>query len=188
MAADGVSGRITGLDEAVRALKEIVPKLRVRAIRTALAAGARVYRDEAKRLTPVLSVAVRSRAGVRRNPGTVRNAIRVRTSKQAKRAGDVGVFVNVVPAKGAAFKTVKGTALLGLVKTRTRVQTRASKRGANSPTDPFYWRFIEFGTRKMRAFGFLQASARSQGGAALSRIVAALGPAVEKLNQKDGRP
>lgn len=163
MAADGVNGRITGIEEAVRALQEIVPKLRVRAIRNSLAAGARVFRDEARRLTPILRVNVRHRGKVRRNPGTVRKALAVRTSKRARRAGDVGVFVNVRPAK-------------------------SGKRGANSPTDPFYWRFIEFGTRKMRAFGFLQASARSQGGAALARIVAALGPAVEKLNQKDGRP
>jgi hypothetical protein len=54
-----------------------------------------------------------------RKPGTVRNAIRVRTSKEARRAGNVGVFVNVKPLRRGG--------------------------GARSPDDPFYWRFLEFG-------------------------------------------
>jgi HK97 gp10 family phage protein len=59
-----------------------------------------------------------------RKPGTVKQAIRVRTSKADRRAGDVGVFVNVRPAK-------------------------AGQRGAKNPNDPFYWRWLEFGTKKM---------------------------------------
>jgi len=55
-----------------------------------------------------------------RAPGTVRKAIRVRTSKVARQAGDVGVFVNVKPAPGAKFKT-STTRILGLkIKSRCR--------------------------------------------------------------------
>lgn len=204
MAVDGVTGRILGIDEAVRALKEVVPKLRQRAIRNALAAGARVFRDEAKRLTPVIAVAVRRRGQVIRKPGTVRNAISVRTSKNARRAGDVGVFVNVRPAKNATFS--KGA------------QTGAKTKGAFSPDDPFYWRWLEFGRSSrgvaaarvrvarnkkagikgvryrrllsavggIRPYRFLQ-GAVGKSAQALSTIIAALGPAIQKLNNKGGQ-
>ena len=63
-----------------------------------------------------------------RAPGTVKKAIRVRTSKVATRAGDVGVFVNVRPAKGAKYST-RTRSVMGL-KVRTRTLKRASQRGA----------------------------------------------------------
>lgn len=186
MAVDnGFEGRLTGLDDTIKALLDLVPKLRVRAIRNSLAAGARVFRDEAKRLTPVLFMSVRRRGQVIRKPGTVRNAIRVRTSKAARRAGDVGVFVNVKPAKS---------------------------KGTFNPDDPYYWRWLEFGRQgrgaaaarvrvksggrsrrllrsvgPMRPFRFLQ-SAFAKSAQALAAIVAALGPAVQKFNQKDAAP
>lgn len=123
---------IEGLDELRAALQSVPSALRRRQIlRSILAAGGRVFRDEAQRLSPVLKVPVRKRGKVVRKPGTVRNAITVRTSRRDKQKGDVGVFVNVRPAKGAS-------------------KTRASQRGADSPDDPFYWRWLEFG-RKARA-------------------------------------
>ena len=109
--------RIEGLPDLRAALSSVVPKLQKRALRNALAAGARVVRDEARSGAPVLDVASASR---RRRPGTLKKAINVRTSKRDRKAGDVGVFVNVRPAKGAA-------------------------RGANTGLDPFYWRWMEFG-------------------------------------------
>lgn len=149
-----VENRVQGIEDLKAKLLAITPALRKRVLRNALSAGARVVRDEAKRRAPVLSSSTAARY---RAPGTVKNAIRVRTSKVARRAGDVGVFVNVVPAKGAKFKTTT-TRVLGF-KFRNRVQTRASSRGAQSRTDPFYWRFLEFGTRKMRAQSFLRPAA-----------------------------
>lgn len=157
-----ISVRLQGIDECSRALQALAPKLRQRALRNSLAAGARVYRDEARRLTPVLAVAVKRKGGaLRRKPGTVRGAIAVRTSKQARRAGNVGVFVNVRPAK-------------------------FSDRGANKPNDPFYWRWLEFGSRKMPAAGMLTRAARGAGAQALARITATLGPQVARLNSKGG--
>lgn len=124
---------ITGLADVRRELAALAPKLRVRAVRNALAAGARIVRDEARRLAPVISPAAPLVQRGWRRPGTLRRAISVRTSKQAKRDGNVGVFVNVRPARRAAF--------------RGRVQVRASQRGAKSPLDPYYWRWVEFGHR-----------------------------------------
>lgn len=122
--------RIEGLDEFKRKLAEVPKAMRKRVLRNALAAGAREVRDVAKRNAPVMTLGTALKAPYRK-PGTVKQAIRVRTSKADRRAGDVGVFVNVKPAK-------------------------AGQRGAKSPNDPFYWRWLEFGTRKMAARPFLQ--------------------------------
>lgn len=122
--------RIEGLDNLKRKLAEVPKAMRKRVLRNALAAGAREVRDVAKRNAPVLTLGTSLKAPYRK-PGTVKQAIRVRTSKADRRAGDVGVFVNVRPAK-------------------------AGQRGAKNPNDPFYWRFLEFGTKKMPARPFLQ--------------------------------
>jgi HK97 gp10 family phage protein len=128
MAGDVV--HIEGLDNLKRKLSEVPKAMRKRVLRNALAAGAREVRDVAKRNAPVLTLGTSLKAPYRK-PGTVKQAIRVRTSKADRRAGDVGVFVNVRPAK-------------------------AGQRGAKNPNDPFYWRFLEFGTKKMPARPFLQ--------------------------------
>jgi HK97 gp10 family phage protein len=122
--------RIEGLDNLKRKLAEVPKAMRKRVLRNALAAGAREVRDVAKRNAPVLTLGTSLKAPYRK-PGTVKQAIRVRTSKADRRAGDVGVFVNVRPAK-------------------------SGQRGAKNPNDPFYWRFLEFGTKKMPAKPFLQ--------------------------------
>lgn len=180
--------KFSGLAELRAALQGLPDKLRRRALRNALAAGARVVRDEARSRAPVLS-----KPSKYRKAGTVRDAITVRTSKQAKRAGDVGVYVNVRPAK-------------------------AGQRGAKSPNDPYYWRWLEFGrtgragqgaraassgvrglirtvrARKalrpvspLPALGFMQAGAAKLGDA-LRKIEQVLGPAVQKLNNKGQEP
>lgn len=180
--------KVTGLAELRDMLNSLPDKLRRRALRNALAAGARVVRDEARSRAPVLSKPAKFR-----KPGTVRDAITVRTSKQAKRAGDVGVFVNVRPAK-------------------------VGKRGARSPNDPYYWRWLEFGRtgragqgpraakagvrgliravrgrKAMRAvsplpaLGFMRAGAAKLGDA-LRKIEQVLGPMVQKLNNKGQEP
>lgn len=110
--------KVTGIPDLRAQLRSIPQKLRKRALRTALAAGARVVRDEARRLAPVISASAPAVLKGYRKPGTVRRAIAVRTSKLARRSGDVGVFVNVRPAK-------------------------RGQRGAKNPNDPFYWRWLK---------------------------------------------
>lgn len=177
-----IQAKVFGIPDLKRELAALVPKLRVRALRNALAAGARVVQRAARAATPVISAAhLAVRKGYRK-PGTVRNAITVRTSRVARRNGDVGVFVNVRPAKGARFKTDKAT-LFG-VKLRARRQVTASQRGAKSPNDPYYWRFIEFGTANgTRAFGFLRKGAAMLP-QALAVFIKTIGPQIQKLNQR----
>lgn len=179
-----IEAKVRGIPDLREALRSLPDKLRKRALRNALAAGARLVRGVAKQAAPVLPAAdLAVRRGVRR-PGTVRNAISVRTSKLARRKGDVGVFVNVRPAK-------------------------PGQRGNKSPTDPFYWRFLEFGWNPAGAAtggqgkaGQKQRRALNKSGApkarsgaeylqkgagklgeALQIFIAKIRPAIAKLNQ-----
>lgn len=185
MAGD-IEVRITGLEDARAALAELPIKLRRQALRNALAAGVRVVRDRARQAAPVINPSDPAVVKGIRKPGTVRDAIVVRTSKQARQAGNVGVFVNVRPAKGAKYKTTTSKHwLLGKHKQRTLV--RASQRGANSPTDPYYWRWLEFGRKGARAFPFLKpaASALQE---AFDVFKAVLLPQIQKMNQRRQGP
>lgn len=190
--------RIRGLDELKAQLRAIPEKLRRRALRNALAAGARIVRDEARRNAPVLRT-----PDPRRKPGTVRDAITVRTSKQAKANGDVGVFVNVRPLKAAQIRAYKAK----------------GGKAASNPNDPFYWRWLEFGRQgragqgsaaartilragavrsargrkaqravsPLPALRFLQRAA-SRLGDALRKFEQVLGPQVAKLNNRGQEP
>ncbi len=158
MAGESSAVRVDGLDEAIAALRALPARLRKRALRNALAAGGRVIRDVARRGAPVINPAAAPVLKGWRKPGTLKRAIVVRTSKAARRAGDLGVFVNVRPAK-------------------------AGQRGAKNPLDPFYWRFVEFGTRHSRPQPFLRPAA-AQLQSALRAFEASLGPQVRKLNAK----
>lgn len=154
-----ITAKISGLPNFRAALKALPEQLRKRALRNALAAAGRVVRDDARRNAPVLQASAKDAPFRKR--GTLRRAISVRTSKQARRAGDVGVFVNVRPAK-------KG------------------QRGAKNPNDPFYWRFLEFGTNKYKpgaGDGFLRAAAKRLPDA-LEAFKKALQPAIDKINRK----
>jgi HK97 gp10 family phage protein len=176
--ADEFRVSITGVDEAVKALRALPAKLRNRAILNSLRIGARLFRDEARRLTPILKLTTQSGANAfrkgYRKPGTVRKAISVRTSKRDRRAGDVGVFVNVRPAQ-------KGN------------------RGAKNPNDPFYWRWLEFGRKAwsfggkrksaggaMQGAGFLRGAVR-KGAEVLRVTLAKMAPEVQKVIDRESK-
>jgi len=119
MATNDFRVTVQGIPDLRQELLRLPVKFRKRALLNALRAGARVVRDAARLKAPELKVAVKRRTNVRR-VGTLKRAISVRTSKIARRNGDVGVFVNVKPAK-------------------------PSQRGAKSSSDPYYWRWQNFG-------------------------------------------
>lgn len=147
--------KVEGLERLKAQLANLTTQMRRRVLGNALRAGAREIRDTARRNAPVLSG--RNLSAPYRKPGTVRDAISVRTSKTARKAGDVGVFVNVKPLPGNKYRTISnGGALRAPIKGYRLV--KKSERGSNNPNDPFYWRFLEFGTRKMAARSFLRKS------------------------------
>lgn len=166
--ADSLQLRLEGVAELQRTLKGLPEKIRRRAVRNALRIAAREIRDDAKSRTPVAAGPVIAGGKTVRQPGTVKRRIAVRISKFARQAGDEGVFVGVRPLRG-----------------RAQVK-RFGKASATNPNDPFYWRFLEFGTRKMGARPFLGPAAKAKGEAAVRRFIAVAGPQIQKLNVKGG--
>lgn len=156
----GETVRVQGLEQLKAAFREIPLQLRRRYLRTWLAAGARVVRDEGKRLAPVLS-----KPAPYRKPGTVRDAIRVRTSKLSRRDGDVGVFVNVKPLGKGEIRSFKAG---------------GGGSGFKNPNDPYYWQWLEFGRAGRAGAGARARVARDKRagvkGVRFRRALRAVGP------------
>ena len=161
--ADGVTVKLEGVDAQNKALAEATKQIRTKAVRAALRKAGQVISKEAKQAAPVLSAPTKTR-----KPGTVKKAIAVRASKFARQAGNEGVFINVRPLRGSRQKTL-------------------GKAGAKNPNDPFYWRFLEFGTKKMKARPFLSPAADSKGNEAIKTFMDSVIPQIEKLNNKAKR-
>ncbi len=127
---------LKGVDELKRALEQVPDKLKKKGLLKGLRLAGNLVRDTARRSAPLLQTPT-----PRRNKGTIRKNIVVRTSKYARKAGDLGVFVGVRPLRGVRTKKL-GAA------------------GAKNPNDPFYWWFLEFGTKKMSKRPFLADGAK----------------------------
>lgn len=138
----GETIRIAGLEDAKRALGELPRKLRFGALRKALRASGRVIQAEARGNAPVLQTATK-----RRIRGLVRRAITVRASRLASRRGDLGVYVTVRRLSAKQIRAGK----------------EAGFGAGQNPRDPFYFRFLELGTRKMAARSFLGPALQSKG-------------------------
>lgn len=159
--ADALSIKLDGVDELKRALAEAATTIRTKAVRGALREAGKVIQAAARAAAPVLAVPTKTRT-----PGTVKKNILVRASKFARQAGDEGVYINVRGIRGKA-----------------RVK-KLGRGGAKNPNDPYYWRFLEFGTRKMAARPFLRPAATSKGPEAIQKFMASVVPQIEKLNAR----
>lgn len=165
--ADGFDVKLTGVDELTKALAEATKQIRTKAVRSALRKAGNVISKAAKQAAPVLKVPTKMR-----NSGTVKKNIAVRNSKFARQAGNEGVFIGVRPLRGSR-------------------QKKLGKASAKNPNDPFYWRFLEFGTKKMKARnifgpnekGFMRQAAE-EGNEAVDVFMDSVIPQIEKLNEK----
>jgi len=120
--------KLDGLDDLNRAIKELKADLRRKVARAALRDAAKPIQRAAVAAAPVLKGEHPYRL-----PGTLKRSILVKASKRFNgRDGEVGVYIAVRKRKGLGGKA-----------------------GARNPFDPFYWRFQEFGTRKMAARPFM---------------------------------
>lgn len=136
--ADNVTARIEGLDDLKRVLDELPKQLRKKVVLGALRKAARVPLQAARQVVPVMSSATAAAAPYR-TPGLLKRRLMVRASKSSGRAGNVGVFINVKPLKSAAIRGFK----------------RIGGKSSQNPVDPFYWRFVNFGTKKMPKRDFM---------------------------------
>jgi HK97 gp10 family phage protein len=115
------------LDVQLRALPE---KVAGQALAASVSAGARAIRDEAIQRAPVRTGAMKAQIFTKR----------VRTGSQFEKLSIVGV-------RGGKAKYANNKA--------NRRAGRAGKEYENAGAT-YYWRFVEFGTRKMAAHPFLR--------------------------------
>lgn len=184
--ADSVTISLEGVDEVRLALANAARQIRTKAVRSALRDAGKLIQKQAKANAPVLQ-----RISPTRKPGTVRDAIIVRNSKFARRDRNEGVYISVRPLRGAR-------------------QRKLGRAGANNPNDPFYWWFVEFGTKphiikprpskKFLKIGgsffrsvkhpgtsakrFMTRAADQQGQAAVKVFMSRVIPQIERLNAK----
>ena len=135
--ADNVTVKVAGIDELKKALRELPEKIRRKALVKALKAGGRVVQKAARAVIPELTTPT-----AYRTKGLLKKRLSVRMSKEAKREGNVGVFVNIKPAPGAKYKSLGKVAGI-----RIRMKTKESQAGAQSNVDPYYWRWVNFGAK-----------------------------------------
>lgn len=153
---------IKGLEAFVAKMAELPKALARKVLRPSLLAGAYVVQKATQEAAPRLAKPVFRNGKQIRTPGLLKSRIKVRTSKEATRAGNIGVFVNVKPAA-------------------------PGDRGKYSPLDPFYWRWISFSskTNKGKPPGyvpFMQIGARKLEGEALDAIKRDLAPRIQEVN------
>lgn len=153
--------KLEGVDDLKRALANATKSIRTKAVRGALRAAGKVIQQAARANAPVLVIPTPYRA-----TGTVKKRITVRASKFSRQAGNEGVYINVRPISGKAQVKKYGRAV------------------AKNKNDPFYWRFLEIGTKKMAARSFLRPAAESRGNEAISVFMKTVIPQIEKLNNR----
>jgi HK97 gp10 family phage protein len=116
--ADNVE--LKGLDNLENALKSLEKKMRTKEVFTMISKGAEVVKAEIKKNAPVMRGGSKKNKTKTRSAGLVRRSVSIRRSSIDRRQKNIGVFVNVKPAK-------------------------KENRGSKSRLDPFYWSFVNQG-------------------------------------------
>lgn len=126
--------KVEGLAELANTLSELGKRIEGRVLQTSLRRGAALMVTEAKARAPILK-----NPDSRRRPGALRANVRARPVRDPEHSATVIVGVRKLSVKQvAAFKKKTG------------------RKGSDNPSDPFYWRFLEFGTARMPARPFLR--------------------------------
>jgi len=129
--------RIEGLAQLDRALRELPERIANRGLRASVYAGAKVIRDEARVQAPK---AAQSLGSKQPPPGTLKRSVIMKHIQELSGGGRQTFYVLV--RHGKKFRN-------------------QGKRG-NLSQDAWYWRFVEFGTRKMAARPFLRPALESR--------------------------
>lgn len=157
--------RVEGLQELRRTLKELPRRTQKKITRKAVSEGAKPIVKKAKQLVPLLKAPV-----PHRKRGTVRKNIRYKVRVSGDNA-EVSIWV-----KGLASEKI------------VNFKASTGKAGRDNPDDPFYWWFVEFGTRKMAARPFMRPAYESEKDNAFHKILESIDRGIQqellKLNSR----
>lgn len=151
------SVNLEGLDDLKRAMAELAGDLKRRVVRSALRDAAKPMHKAMVAAAPVLK-----EDHPYRLPGTLKKSILVKASKRFNgKTGEIGVYVAVRKRKGLGGKA-----------------------GARNPFDPFYWRFLEFGTKKLGKKKFMSDAFDANAQGAIQIFQARLKTRIDKANTR----
>ena len=161
--------KMEGLNELRMALQRLPREIQAKVLPRAVSKGAQVIAKDAKARAPELSA-----PDPRRTPGLLKRMIRATSG--VRRGTEATAFVSVRRLSKAAISRFK----------KSLRAAGARVKGANNPNDPFYWRFLEFGTSKMAARPFLRPAFDSKKREAADRIIDVLREGIEAEAPKAG--
>lgn len=166
---------VKGIEGLRAALLALAPDLRKGPARRALVKGAEPVLARAIAETPSLKADIYRGGRMVRRAGALRRALRIRSSKDVNRTGDVGVFVNIKPlSKGAIadFKAATG------------------RRSSENENEVYFWRWVHFATKRNKnPKPFLTiAGEQTLISKSLPAITDYLKSYFERINAKQGKP
>lgn len=166
--ADGVRCEISGLRELEAALRQLGGPVARSAMRAAARAGANVIREEARARVPV-------------DTGLVwRNIVaRVRRDERTATGSAVRFSVGVLTRKGRG-RVKKGRSVLAPL-------DRAVLRDTLAASNPYYWYYIERGTRRRPAHPFLRPALETKSASAMARMQAVLWDRINRATRLTAR-
>lgn len=159
---------IQGLDGLLRSLREAPKAIQGRAVQAGMRKGGNVIRDDARRRAPKESGFMASQIVTRRANSR---------SRQRAGVGQGGEYftVGVKTGRRRKYANTKRNRRRGRV---GRVYEEAGW--------AYYWRFVEFGTKKMRASPFLTPAGEAKGPEAAQVIINETWAALDKQLKKGG--
>lgn len=149
--------KVEGLSQIHKALSELGRKVSNKIAVKAMREGGKIVREQARQNAPVLS-----QSTPYRRAGTLKKAIK--SSTKVLKNGKIGTVVRVKTLTTKQIETFK---------------VRSGKKGALNPKDPYYWRFLEFGTSKMPAKPFMRPAFEQSKEKAATEIIKTLKDGIE---------
>lgn len=159
---------IQGLEGLLCSLREAPKAVQGRAVQTGMRKGGNLIRDDARRRAPKASGFMASQIVTRRANSR---------SRQRAGVGQGGEYFTVGVKTGRRRKYANTK--------RNRRRGRVGKVYEESGW-AYYWRFVEFGTKNMRASPFLTPAGETKGPEAAQVIINETWAALDKQLKKDG--
>lgn len=190
-----VEAKVEGIEELKAGLKGFKRKLQRKTLKKPLIDGTKVLTDALKFRAPVLKTqGIKARGGRwmlkygARKKGLVRRSVRSIYSKLATSRGNAGRFVTIYKP-GATKKNVEqaGGDRKKALTSRRRGQFNFWRPGYNgakySPNDPFYFKFLERGTRYIDedTHGFIGKTFKKEGQRAVKNFMQSAKVEIAKL-------